>query len=171
MRKAQESPGPHVGCECCFCVKGTRVFTTYRVGKECFRQLVVTSWDSDWRSILTHDDVVCGELRHTARTRPMELATFALGTYAVATPASTWLSIGVACCSTSVSLGGIGTVPGVASCASESPADSCSKPLSILVQPVPATLCADVSALQPVRTTSAFELDLKAGHFVEECST
>ena len=171
MRKAQENPRQHVGCECSFCVTMTHVFTKYHVCTTCFRQLVVTSWESDWRSILTHDDVVCGELRHTARTRPMVLATFVLGTYAVAIPASTWLSIGVACCSTSVSLGGICTVPGVASCASESPADSCSKPLSILVQPVPATLCADVSALQPVRTTSAFELDLSAGHFVEECST
>ena len=141
MRKAQENPGPYVGCECSFCVKVTRVFTTYRVGKECCRQLVVTSWESDWRSILTHDDVVCGELRHAARTRPMVLAIFVLGTYAVATPASTWLSIRAAWCSTSVSLGGIGTVPRVACCASESPTDSCSKHLSILVPPVPATLC------------------------------
>ena len=171
MRKAQENPRQHVGCECSFCVTMTHVFTKYHVGTTCFRQLVVTSWESDWRSILTHDDVVCGELRHAARTRPMVLAIFVLGTYAVATPASTWLSIRVACCSTSVSLGGIGTVPSVASCASESPADSCSKPISILVPSVPVALCNDVSALLPVDTTNAFELDLSASHFVEECST
>ena len=53
-------------------------------------QLVVTSQDSDWRSLLTHEHAVCRELRHAARTRPMVWAIFALGTYAVATPASTW---------------------------------------------------------------------------------
>ena len=46
------------------------------------------SYNGDRRSILTHEHVVCGELRHAARTRLVVWAFVTLGTYAVSAPVS-----------------------------------------------------------------------------------
>ena len=61
--------GKHVGCDCSFCAAVT--FTKHHGGKERLRHPVVTNWDSDWRSIITHEHVVCGDFRHAAKTRLM----------------------------------------------------------------------------------------------------
>ena len=60
--------GQHVVRECLFCVTMTRAIAKYNVGRECSRQSFITSWNGNRRSILTHEHMVCGELRHAART-------------------------------------------------------------------------------------------------------
>ena len=140
--------GQHIVRKCSFCVTTTRALARYNVGKECPRQSVRTSKDGDRRSILTHEHVVCGELRHVARTRLVVGAFFILGTYAMSAP----------CCSTSTSLGDTGTFPGLAGCASAASAVSCSKPINTLTPPVSDFIFALVSALSrytpPARSNS-----------------
>ena len=97
--------GQHVVRECSFCVTMTRAFARSDVSKERFHQSVITSWNGDWRSILTHEHTVCGELRHAARTRLVVWAFFTFGTYAVSTPVSENGKCVNLCCSTAASLG------------------------------------------------------------------
>ena len=63
----------------------TRAFAN-KVSKECLRQSVTTSLNGDRRSILTHERVVCGGLRHATGTRLMVWALLAKGTYALWAP-------------------------------------------------------------------------------------
>ena len=132
-------------------------FTRYHVGKEYLRHPVVTSQSCEWRSIITHEHAVCGELRHAAGTRLLAWDLFC--PWHVCSDDTSSKTVGV---STRV-------VPPLSHSATQArfpvsqvvlpvPADSCSKPIDIWVLLVAGDRVADVSAFTmktpPVRSDS-----------------
>ena len=80
--------GQNAVCERSFCVAVTHAMATYKFSKNCLRRSVTTNKNGDWRTILTNEHVVGGELRHASRTRLMVWSFLTFGTYAVSAPVS-----------------------------------------------------------------------------------
>ena len=160
--------GQHLEGECSFFVTVTRAFFRYP-DKECFRQTITSSKDSDWRSVLTHEHVVCGELRHAARTRLMVWALLALGTYAVSDTnfEMVGVSIRVVRLLTHSAKQARFQVSRVVP--PHAPRTLARIPISILIPPLPVALSWCVG-LQPVHTTARFELDSVTRNCVKDRS-
>ena len=143
-------------CSTTLCVTMTRANAKYHVGKECFRQWVIASWDGDWCPILTHEHLVW---RTSTRRQDSTHGVGSLWPWHVRTVGTSFVTV-----SASVRAVKLLTrsaiqahVPSLASCTSAAPAVSCSNPVHTLTPQVP-DVFPDLSALSrytpPARPSS-----------------